>query len=410
LGEALYTAGLMASNSGRPIEAAESLRRAIEISRADGAPDPKLSILYYQLAESESAALQHTAAEASAGQALTLALATNGENHVDTLRARMMLGRVLLESDRIKESLALFLQAKQSALDLLGAEDPFHTRSALAVNGRAQARAGELDQGLADSQSALAILRKHQISNFATATVLEDMAGILIELGRPSEAVRALDESRSIRDRVGQPAGESSTLLRAQAALDDSRPGDAQTLLSAFAVGKHNPSAAMVWNIKRDLLEATLELQSGNTEKAVQRASNGGKQARASELAPYLRSVISDSELLEGQARLRGGDADSARPILARALATRVDLYLPKSPKIAEAQLALAECELALGHRPDAAGLVAAAEAIEAQHSSLSQRYREPLRRLQGELAGATHAIAPTRTKEDATTRATPGP
>jgi len=386
LGEALYTAGLIASSSGRPIEAVDLLRRAIEISRADGAPDPKLSILYYQLAESESASLQHGAAEASARQSLRLALATNGENHVDTLRARMMLGRVLLEADRIKESLPYFLQAKQGALSLLGTDDPFHTRSALAVNGRAQARAGELDVGLADLQSALAILQKHQISNFATAIVLENTADVLIELGRRSEAVQALDESRSIRDRVGQPAGERSALLRARAALDDGRPDDARTPLSEFVVGKNNPAAAMVWTLKRDLLEADVELQSGHAEKAAELASSAGNQARANELAPYLRSVISDSELLEGLARQRGGDAASACPILTHALATRVDLYLPESPKIAEAQLALAECELALAHRSEAAGRVAAAAAIEAQHSSLSSRYLEPLRRLRVEL------------------------
>jgi serine/threonine-protein kinase len=386
LGEALYTAGLMASSSGKPVEAADSLRRAIDLSRADGTPDPKLSILYYQLAESESAALQHAAAEASARQSLAVALSTNGENHVDTLRGRMMLGRVLLEADRIKESLAFFSQAKQSALSLLGADDPFHTRSALAVNGRAQARAGELDAGLADLQSALAILRHHQISNLATAIALEDTASVLVELGRRSEALQELDEARSIRDRVGQPAGELSTLLRARAALDDGRPGDARSILSEIVVAANNPAAAKVWTIKRGLLKADVELQSGATEKAVQLASLVGNDARASELAPNLRSAISDSELLEGLARVRGGDANAAHTVLAHALATRVDLYLLKSPKIAEAELALAECELALGHRSEAAGLVAAAEAIEAQHSSLSSRYYEPLRRLRVEL------------------------
>ena len=131
-----------------------------------------------------------------------------------------------------------------------------------------------------------------------------------------------------------------------------------------------------------------MELQSGHAEKAAELASNGGNEARASELAPYLRSVISDSELLESLARLRGGDAASACPILTRALATRVDLYVPKSPKIAEAQLALAECEFALGHRSDAAGLVAAAAAIEAQHSAHSSHYQEPLRKLRARLEG----------------------
>jgi len=392
LGEALYMAGLMASSSGKPVEATDSLRRAIDLSRANGTPDPKLSILYYQLAESESAALQHAAAEASARQSLALALSTNGENHVDTLRARMMLGRVLLEGDRIKESLPFISQARERALGLLGADDPFHTRSALAVSGRAQARAGELDAGLADLQAALAILRRHQISNLATAIALEDTASALVELGRRSEAFQALDEARSIRDRVGQPAGELSTLLRARAALDDGRPGDARSVLSEIIVAGNNPAAAEVWMIKRDLLEADAELQSGAAETALKLASRVGDDARTSELALNLRSVISDSEFLEGLARLRSGDANTAHAILAHALATRVDLYLSKSPKIAEAKLALAECELALGHRSEAASLVTAADAIEAQHSSLSSRYVVPLQRLRAELGSGRRA------------------
>ncbi|MFT4048049.1 MAG: hypothetical protein QM661_15340, partial [Solimonas sp.] len=117
--------------------------------------------------------------------------------------------------------------------------------------------------------------------------------------------------------------------------------------------------------IRRRLAEAEIDLAEGDADAAAGTAAAATAQARASELAPYLRLTIADGEWLEGLARLRGGDAARARPLLAQALATRTERLLPASPKIAEARRALADCERRLA-RPTAA--------IDAAHAAPSER------------------------------------
>ncbi|MEP7043189.1 MAG: protein kinase [Dokdonella sp.] len=385
--DALYMAGLIATRIGKPEEAIDSLQRAIAISsEIDGVPNPSLSIFFYQLAESQSDALLPEAAIASARQSLDYSLKINGEDHIDTFRARTMLGRVLADSEKISEGMKLVQQATQDTLKLRGPDDAFHTRAALTVRGRAQVQAGDLEAGLADSLAALAILRKQMPGLLAEAVVLEDIAVAQIEADRFSEAFKALDEAAIIRVKVNAPARDLDAYLRVRAALDADRIADARSLFTKTVIEGSNPRSMEVASSRRELLEAQISLQSDDNTKAAALAADVGKRARASELAPYLHLLIADSELTEGLARLRGGNPQGACPILSRAFATRSNVLLPKSPKIAEAGLALAECELALGKRSEAANMLAQAEAIESQHASLSGRYRKPLERLRAQL------------------------
>ena len=175
--------------------------------------------------------------------------------------------------------------------------------------------------------------------------------------------------------------------LRIRLALDEDRSDDARALLATFTAAGASAPAILVATAQRDLLEAELELRAGDAAKTLELAGRTRARTAAGELAPYLRSLRSDVDLIEGLAHLRGGDAGAARPLLDRALATRAELYLPASPRIAEAELALAECDLAQGRRDDARRNVERAAAIEARHPSLARRYTEPLRRLRERLA-----------------------
>jgi hypothetical protein len=61
----------------------------------------------------------------------------------------------------------------------------------------------------------------------------------------------------------------------------------------------------------------------------------------------------------------------------------------PSSLRIAEGQVALAECYLSLGRKAEARSLAAAAEDIHAKHPQVGAQYRDPLRRLNLELRAA---------------------
>jgi tetratricopeptide (TPR) repeat protein len=376
LADALYMAGLLDTRVGKIDAAVAALDRAIALSRETaGDPNPKLSILYYQLAEAQSARLQSDDAEVAARKSIDYALAVNGEDHADTLRARMMLGRVLLEAGRARESVEMERQVRDKALRTLGADDNSHVRAALTIAGRAQVAAGDLDEGLADLRAALAILRAHSPGLLAEAVVLEDIAAGLLELGRSSEAIAALDEAATIRERVHQPAGDEQTLPRVRAALDGGDRELARRLLAGMDLGEAATQKEIVLRLRKNVLEAELALAAGDTA-AVSRIADTVRAATGSSPRPLLRLLDADVAILQGTSLLRGGSVTIACPLLAHALATRTEFLSQQSPKIAATERALAACYFAAGRGVDADQLTAKADGILRQHSSLAARYR----------------------------------
>ena|SRR6266403_5475065 len=88
------------------------------------------------------------------------------------------------------------------------------------------------------------------------------------------------------------------------------------------------------------------------------------------------------------KARLLLGQPVSARPDFERALGLFQELYdRARSPDIADAQIALANCNLELGQPGRAQALFVSAEAIQATHRELAVQYTEPLRKLRARLA-----------------------
>ena len=94
------------------------------------------------------------------------------------------------------------------------------------------------------------------------------------------------------------------------------------------------------------------------------------------------------ASLLEGKAKRLGGRTGDVLPLLARAVELSAELFdHEQSPKLADAQIALAECLLDLGQRDQAKALLAQANAIHASHKELGEHYRKPMRDLQARFA-----------------------
>jgi tetratricopeptide (TPR) repeat protein len=89
-----------------------------------------------------------------------------------------------------------------------------------------------------------------------------------------------------------------------------------------------------------------------------------------------------------GQALAGADRAAQALPHLQRALTLRQTQYV-SSPRLAEAQLALADCQLRLGNADGARALLAQARKIHAANTELAAVYREPLRNLERRLASS---------------------
>ncbi len=368
--------------------AMESLQEAIRVSRAvDGDRDPMLMSAYASLAKLQRNVRDYAAAESAAREALDLSLKDRSEFNYDRTRAMSNIASIQFSGGRIKESLQSARLAKEWLAGPAGGSDnPAISADVLRTLAVTLGAAGEFDDALAEASAAVKILRE-TTSDSRLAPALLVAAYRLAELGRLPEASAALEEARAIRERTKSASSNGHVPTQIHMALDFGNAQQARVLLEEYPRGDAVGREAEFVSFHRTVLEAEIELQGGDPVKSARLASTLGERMRASDIARYLRPVIADSDLIEGLARLRTGDAAAARPILERALAARIDLYLPKSPRIAEVQLALAECALAQEKRAEAMQWVEQAAAIQAQHSSLSPRYTAPLQRLRERLA-----------------------
>lgn len=89
-----------------------------------------------------------------------------------------------------------------------------------------------------------------------------------------------------------------------------------------------------------------------------------------------------------GRALTAAGRAAEGLPHLERALELRQTQYA-FSPRLAEAQIALADCNLRLGNLEDSRRLLAQATAIHAANAELGAQYRKPLQELNRQAASA---------------------
>ena len=399
LAEAWYLQGMLESYTGQHEIAVGSLNHAIEVSSAvQGVPNPKLVFMYYQLAETQSARRDFVGAERSARHALEIALAVNGEEHIDAVRTRMMLGTVLLESGQLQEGLDLLARARRDVLKLVGPDDPFHTPDVLQTNGNWQAEVGDITQGLTDLQAVLAIRRRVDGDNLRVANVLRRIAPVQIDLGRYDDARRSIDEAAGIYEAKGHPRGtvgyNGIAFLRVRLAEAEGRMDDARQFLGEIVPSADERSSANM-QLTQWLLEAELAMETSNVESEV---SDPLSKARAEiehgNVVGNKERYRSSADLIEGESHLRRHDANAALPLLQRALAAREKLLVAPNPHLAEAQSLLALCYLEIGRTTEARELVASAAAIEAHYDELGDRYRRPLKDLQTRLQSAKAAVS----------------
>jgi serine/threonine-protein kinase len=391
--EALYMQGLTEQNIGQTRESLGSFSRAIEISReVAGFPNPSLPRFYAYLGNSEYRLQDFASAERDNRLALETAKAINGEDHVDTLQTEKQLGVVLFNTGRTREGLALLASAKQRALRIRGADDPFHTPQTQLENGNALVRAGLLEEGLADLQAAIANRRANRPGTLLLASMLEYEALALTDLGRYAQAHARLDEAGAIKTKAAVAARSEqhnfNTVGRIRLALAEQNVDLAGTLLAELYVDTTQAGALSLTALEQQLLSAEVDIAAGLASPASELARGAREQINASGLAAYMEFYTLRADFIEGEAALLEGNAAAALPLLQRTLSTRQKLLDRSSPRIAEAQIALAQCYLALGQPAQARELASAASATQAMHAQIGEHYRRPLHQLQARLTG----------------------
>jgi len=383
--------------AGLDDDAIASYRRAIAVSVAiDGERSPDLPRYYAELAEIETAHHDIGGGEASARRALASAKAIHGENHVDVAQCEMRLGRLLFDTDRTEEGLALIADARAKTLALRGADDGFHTPQMRYQYGVALVRRGRIEDGLAELDAAIANRRAHRPGTIPLAQFLEGAALGQIALGGFGTATQYLDEASAIRAKSGQKAPSAmfdpSIVTRIHLALAAGDARGAVPLVSQLASASA-PAGSVDRQILLDRLAgAEVAIATHDAAAAMATARSVRHAIDASALAKYYGPLRAHADFVEGMADLEINDARAARPLLQAALAERVRNLDPAAAEIAEAEIALAEAALAEGDIGEAKRLAEDATRIQASHKALGPQFTQPLQRLLRDLAAAHRA------------------
>src|SRR5450432_2441838 len=378
--------------SGLDADAMASYEQAIHASRnIDGDSNPDLPRFYAELSELQGLHLDVVGGERNAREALRVAESIHGENHVDVVQCQMRLGRLLADTGRLQEGLSLLADAKREILELRGKDDGFHTPHVLNQNAVLLMRAGRIEDALDDVQEAIANRRRNRPGTIPLAQFLETAASIQTELGQFVEAGEKLEESQAIREKAGQAVGseefDGNISARIRLALAREQYDRATGLLEKLSAAAPTADQLDLQEIYNNLLSAEVAFAAGRYAGAIGLAQKVRRKIQTSPAAAYYQTLVSRADFIEGYANLLNGESRSALPLLRQALTERQEHLSASSPEIAEAQIALAECDLSLGNLAAARELAAAAAVIDSAHKELGPQYREPLKKLQAKLA-----------------------
>ncbi len=397
LAEALYAQGIAEENSGLYREAANSFTHAVEVSReADGATNPALPRFYAYVGEADFRLLDLAGAEAAQRHAVETAIAVNGPDHVDAIQTKMRLGRLLFDTGRTREGLALLGEAKDIAVRVRGADDSFHVPQTRRELGFALVRAGAVAEGLAEMNAALDNRRRNRPGTRYLAVMLDSVAEAEAERGRTDAARTALDEADAIYTKVGvaehAAPRNANVAARIHAELADGHADNARGLLARYFVEDAPASGLSLTAIESGLLTADVDLAAGRHDEARAGARKVRESIANSAIAGYLGLALAHAQFIEGTASFRAGDATAAIDALTSAKEIRSDLLLAASPKLAETLAVRAQVLASLGRVDEAAADAAAAREIGNRNAELAKPYRASIELAQTAAREAPHA------------------
>lgn len=171
--------------------------------------------------------------------------------------------------------------------------------------------------------------------------------------------------------------------------IDIGKPDEADALFAASMKGDAANAAIFnsTWTVA-SVQHARALLALGHAHQAVTQLDAELKSYLAQPLDHRDINDETELQLLLGRALLTSGRAMDALPHLQRALELRQTQYA-LSFRLAEAQIALADCKLRLGDLEGSRALLAQAKAIHAASPPLGDQYRKPLLELSQRLLAA---------------------
>lgn len=333
-------------------------------------------LLLAYLGDAQIALGKMAAAEQIFRESLDQAFKLSGPEHIDGAQMEFRLGQVLFDSARTREGLALLESAHARVVRVRGANNKSFLPNVLRIESAMRAELGDLEAALQLAGQGLGLTGVvGQDRNIAR--VLLQQAAVMMELGRATDAKEVLGHfdvhERQVKS-VTQEERELRQLLAARVLLAEKHSAEAHSLLDQVRPGLAGERQSFAaWMQLLQWGELALDL--GDTQLAGQIAQRALKQIAAEATPQYLALRELRASALAGRTYLVSGNSKAALGPLRRAIAlAETHLDAKRSPRLANALVALAQALRQEGHGEAAQAALDRAKAILLTHPSLSAR------------------------------------
>ena len=386
LSTALHLAARARVQLGAFAEGEQLYREAISVLH-QCTPVPQVVVVQGWVALGECLAAQHQVDNAlqayrDAAQAGHRYL---GEADPGSIVAESRLAGLLHASGQRGEGRRLHGEALRRVLEVKGPEDTLFTPMVRMEFGRSLFAEGRLQEALELVGLTNESNRRHYQGSAVLGHGLRTEACILTALGRYGLAreLFALAREHWLQGAgAGTHASRYNRFLLDEAGLDLAmhEPQRAIDRLAAIAPPLDTGSAVPHPDeVERDLLLSQARSQLGDTAIALRLAMSASERLAAFAVPAQFPTLEADAARQLGLALLGAGGAATARPHLERALSLRRAQDDASSPWIAEAEVQLATCWLALGEPAQAAACLDRAAQVQGRQPELGDHFVRPL-------------------------------
>ena len=385
---ALYSAGIAYLFSARSADAERSFDEAIRISkRFNGDPNSDLPRYYANQAQAQMELMRYGPAEQSYLKAYGYARKLGGDFDVDTLETESRFGTFLMLTSRSRAALPYLRQAAVDCVKARGIDDPFYTPQMQLQYGMGLAANGRPEEALDEISQAVQNRRAHRPGTAYLAQMLEDEAGVLVDLGRFPEAEQSLREAEAIHAKTRSKLNDNYLNPRIRLAIGQHRLAEAAALVEKNygAVALDAPvSTALMRNL---ITRAEIALHKQDGETAIRMSQQVLLRSGHAGLSEVFQVWRLQALSIEGSGLMLHGHPRDALPLLQAAVDGEAALLDAKSPKLAASEAVLGQTYLKLGDRGRARRLLTSAQSRLRPHKQISGIYSQPLRDLQRQLA-----------------------
>jgi serine/threonine protein kinase len=371
---------------GRADEAADASAEALRVaSIVPGGMKNRMPYLWQSAGDVALARDDLAEAQHALEKALAAAQENSGPRSTTALSVMSDIGYLLVGESKFGPAVERLAAAAKLAEAIAGTSDGSSVEPiAVRRYGAALTHYGRPEEAL----QALAIARglwKEEMGSDEDALLLGETAAADLELGRLGAARTALDQREELlRRKNSGRAGRSneSVIFRVQLLILAGTPAEADAALASYVPeARAKPGSRLA--LTRTLTEAQVRAAASRWSDALALASQILDAIASNPRGAQFHRLEAVADEVAGTALLRTGQPSAALPYLQKNLALAQSMYDPVgSPRLAQALVAMGDCELTLGHKEAARALLEQAKAIHANHAELGPQYRLPLQAL----------------------------